>query len=152
MHDAGIGVCVAAPGRVRYLANAEGLLAKTDSIDAELTRRFAEKILLPLQSKPDPDARKLREMSDFRRMLSDDIVKTNNRLELAEGDLREQLQSQLTHLKGLKKKPSPASSVSRPIPSKAATSKAKPPFAADAPMSATSSTWLPSPLHEATRF
>ncbi len=104
MLDAGIGVCVAAPGRVRYLAHAEGLLAKTDSIDAELIRRFAEKIPLPLQIKPDPDACKLRQMSDFRRMLSDDIVKTGNRLELAEGYLREQLQSQLAHLQDLKKK------------------------------------------------
>ncbi len=103
MLDAGIEVCVAAPGRVRYLAHAEGLLAKTDSIDAELIRRFAEKIPLPLQIKPDPDALKLRQMSDFRRMLSDDIVKTGNRLELAEGYLREQLQNQLTHLEILKK-------------------------------------------------
>jgi transposase len=104
MLDAGIGVCVAAPGRVRYLANAEGLLAKTDSIDAELIRRFAEKIPLPLQIKPDPTVKKLRQMSDFRRMLSDDIVKTGNRLELAEDYLREQLQKQLTHLEVLKKK------------------------------------------------
>jgi transposase len=104
MLDAGIEVCVAAPGRVRYLANAEGLLAKTDSIDAELIRRFAEKIPLPLQIKPDPDTCKLRQMSDFRRILSDDIVKTTNRLELAEGYLREQLQGQLIHLEGLKKK------------------------------------------------
>lgn len=104
MLDAGIEVCVAAPGRVRYLANAEGLLAKTDSIDAELIRRFAEKIPLPLQIKPDPDTCKLRQMSDFRRMLSDDIVKTSNRLELAEGYLREQLRSQLTHFESLKKK------------------------------------------------
>lgn len=104
MLDAGIGVCVAAPGRVRYLANAEGLLAKTDSIDAELIRRFAEKIPLPLQIKTDPTVKKLRQMSDFRRMLSDDIVKTNNRLELAEDYLREQLQKQLNHLEVLKKK------------------------------------------------
>ena len=85
MLDAGIEVCVAAPGRVRYLAHAEGLLAKTDSIDAELIRRFAEKIPLPLQIKADPDACTLRQMSDYRRMLNDDIVKTGNRLELAEG-------------------------------------------------------------------
>jgi len=103
MLDAGVEVCVAAPGRVRYLAHAEGLLAKTDSIDAELIRRFAEKIPLPLQLKPDPDACKLRQMSDFRHMLSDDIVKVGNRLELAEGYLREQLQNQLIHLAGLKK-------------------------------------------------
>jgi transposase len=104
MLDAGIEVCVAAPGRVRYLAHAEGLLAKTDSIDAELIRRFAEKIPLPLQIKQNPAAQRLRQMSDFRRMLSDDIVKASNRLELAEGYLREQLQSQLTHLEDLKKK------------------------------------------------
>lgn len=100
----GIEVCVAAPGRVRYLAHAEGLLAKTDSIDAELIRRFAEKIPLPCQIKPDPDTCKLRQMSDFRRMLTDDIVKATNRLELAEGYLREQLQEQLLHLESLKKK------------------------------------------------
>ncbi len=104
MLDAGIEVCVAAPGRVRYLAHAEGLLAKTDSIDAELIRRFAEKIPLPIQIKQDPAAQRLRQMSDFRRMLSDDIVKAGNRLELAESYLREQLQSQLTHLEDLKKK------------------------------------------------
>lgn len=104
MLDAGIEVCVAAPGRVRYLAHAEGLLAKTDSIDAELIRRFAEKIPLPIQIKQDPAAQRLRQMSDFRRMLSDDIVKASNRLELAEGYLREHLQSQLTHLEDLKKK------------------------------------------------
>jgi transposase len=104
MLDAGIEVCVAAPGRVRYLAHAEGLLAKTDSIDAELIRRFAEKIPLPLQIKPDPATAGLRQMSDYRRMLSDDIIKAENRLELAEGYLREQLQSQLAHLEGLKKK------------------------------------------------
>ncbi len=104
MLEAGIEVCVAAPGRVRYLAHAEGLLAKTDSIDAELIRRFAEKIRLPLQTKPDPAVLRLRQMSDFRRMLSDDIVKTNNRLELAEDYLREQLQSHLSQLQILKKK------------------------------------------------
>lgn len=104
MFNAGIGVAVAAPGRVRYLAHAEGLLAKTDSIDAELIRRFAEKIRLPLKVQTDPTVSRLREMSDFRRMLSDDIVKTNNRLELAEGYLGEQLRSQLAQLRELKKK------------------------------------------------
>jgi transposase len=101
--DAGIEVSVAAPGRVRYLAHAEGLLAKTDAIDAELIRRFAEKIPLPLQIKSDPDVCMLRQMSDYRRMLNDDIVKIGNRIELAEGYLREQLQRQLAHLEGLKK-------------------------------------------------
>jgi transposase len=101
--QSGIEVSVAAPGRVRYLAHAEGLLAKTDSIDAELIRRFAEKIPLPLQSKPDPHAVTLRHIADCRRMLSDDIVKTTHRLELAEGYLRTHLQTQLAHLKALKK-------------------------------------------------
>lgn len=102
--EAGIEVCVAAPGRVRYLAHAEGLLAKTDSIDAELIRRFAEKIDLPLQRQTDPAALRLRQMSDYRRMLSEDIVKTVNRLELAEGYLREQLEGLLAHLKSIKKR------------------------------------------------
>ena len=40
--QAGIEVCVAQPGRVRAFAYAEGLMAKTDRIDARLLRRFGE--------------------------------------------------------------------------------------------------------------
>lgn len=37
-------VCVVNPGRVRAFAHAEGLLAKTDRLDAQLLRRFGQKV------------------------------------------------------------------------------------------------------------
>jgi len=103
MHEAGIEVAVAAPGRVRHLANAEGLNAKTDAIDAALIRRFAEKIPVPLHRKPDPQAVRLREIGDFRHTVSQDITKCTNRLELARGYMKEQLEAHLQHLRISKK-------------------------------------------------
>jgi len=44
----GIDVCVVQPGRIRAFAHAEGLMAKTDRIDARLLRRFGKKITLRL--------------------------------------------------------------------------------------------------------
>jgi transposase len=40
--QAGVEVCLVQPARVRAFAHAEGLLAKTDRIDAALLRRFGE--------------------------------------------------------------------------------------------------------------
>ena len=104
MHKADIPVAVAAPGRVRHLALAEGLIAKTDSIDAELIRRFAEKIPIHLRQELDPQIIRLREITDMRRILTDDITQTKNRLELAKGYKKELLLEQLEQLKTLKKK------------------------------------------------
>jgi len=42
---ADIEVCLVMPGRVRAFARAEGLLAKTDRIDARLLRRFGQKMV-----------------------------------------------------------------------------------------------------------
>jgi len=97
--DAGIGVCVVPPGRVRHFALAEGLLAKTDRIDAELLARYGEKIRPPLELPADPAAVRLREMLDYRRIISDRRVATSAQLSLAKGYLREGLQAQLDGLK-----------------------------------------------------
>lgn len=88
---AGINISVVQPGRVRHFALAEGLLAKTDRIDAALIARFGEKINPRPEVAPDPDAVRLREMLEARRALVDVITETNARLELAEGYLAEQL-------------------------------------------------------------
>jgi transposase len=96
---AGTGVCVVPPGRVRHYALAEGLLAKTDQIDAELLARYGAGIRPPLELPADPAAVRLREMLDFRRITSDRIVATSSQLQLAQGYLREGLQGQFDHLK-----------------------------------------------------
>lgn len=94
----GIEVCVVQPGRVRSFAHAEGLLAKTDAIDACLLRRYGEKIEPRLAVPATPAAAILRELLEHRRQLSDQQVATRNRMELARPTLRRLLEEQLRFL------------------------------------------------------
>ncbi len=80
---AGIEVCVVQPGRVRAFAYAEGLMAKTDRIDARLLRRFGEKITLRLAVPADPAAATLRELLEHRRQLTTQLTEVVGRLALA---------------------------------------------------------------------
>ena len=93
MHKATVVVSVVQPGRVRHYALAEGILAKTDKIDAELIARFGEKINPRPDIEADPQAVKLREMLEARRVVLDAITENKRRLELAEGYLATQLKS-----------------------------------------------------------
>lgn len=67
-------VCVVNPGRVRAFAHAEGLLAKTDRLDAQLLRRFGQKVQPRLHAPMDQAAVTLRELLDYRRQVSDQLV------------------------------------------------------------------------------
>lgn len=91
-------VCVVNPGRVRAFAQAEGLLAKTDRLDAQLLRRFGEKVRPRLHAPMDQAAVTLRELLDYRRQLSDQFVAVRNRLELAGPVLRTRLARQVKFL------------------------------------------------------
>lgn len=97
--EAGIEVCVVQPARVRHFARAEGLHAKTDRIDAQLLARFGQRMLPRLELPAEPAAAKLREMLEFRRVLSDQVMETSARLDTAAGYLREKLQTLLGELK-----------------------------------------------------
>jgi len=81
--QAGIEVCVVQPARVRAFAYAEGLLAKTDRIDARLLRRFGEKINPRLAAPADPAATTLRELLEHRRQLTTQLTEVEGRLPLA---------------------------------------------------------------------
>ncbi len=98
MFAAAIPVCVVQPGRVRHFALAEGLLAKTDAIDAALIARFGGKIQPRPETPPEPDAVRLREMLEARRIIVDTITENRSRLELAEGYLAEELKRMLSSL------------------------------------------------------
>ena len=89
-----IEVCVVNPGRVRAFAHAEGLLAKTDRLDARLLRRFGEKVRPRLHAPMDEAAITLRELLDYRRQVSEHLVAIGNRLELAGVVLRRRLEAQ----------------------------------------------------------
>ena len=94
--QAGVEVCVVQPGRVRAFAQAEGLLAKTDQLDARLLRRFGQQLQPRLQVPASPAATVLRELLDHRRQLTDQRVAVESRLSLAgpvmTGLLRRQLE------------------------------------------------------------
>lgn len=81
--QAGIEVCVVQPGRVRAFAYAEGLMAKTDRIDARLLRRFGEKITLRLVVPADAATTTLRELLEHRRQLITQLTEVAGRLPLA---------------------------------------------------------------------
>lgn len=92
--EAGIEVCLVQAGRVRAFAYAEGLLAKTDRIDARLLRRFGQKIHPRLSVPTDPAARALRELLEHRRNLTEQLSEVEGRLPLAGQTLTPLLQRQ----------------------------------------------------------
>lgn len=81
--ESGIEVCVVQPGRVRAYAYAEGLMAKTDRIDARLLRRFGEKINPRLAAPMDAATTTLRELLEHRRQLTTQWVEVSGRRPLA---------------------------------------------------------------------
>ena len=91
-------VCVVNPGRVRAFAHAEGQLAKTDRLDARLLKRFGEKVRPRLHAPMDQASVALRELLDYRRQVSDQLVAVRNRRELAGQTLRALLDTQLRFL------------------------------------------------------
>ena len=92
--QAGIEVCVVQPGRVRAFAYAEGLMAKTDRIDARLLRRFGEKIEVRLAVPIEPALATLRELLEHRRQLTTQLTEVAARLALAGRTLRKLLERQ----------------------------------------------------------
>lgn len=92
--QAGIEVCVVHPRRVRAFAYAEGLLVKTDRIDARLLRRFGEKIGPRLVAPADPAAASLRELLEHRRQLTTQLTEVDGRIPLAGPTLRPLLATQ----------------------------------------------------------
>jgi transposase len=95
----GIEVCVVQPGRVRAFAYAEGLLAKTDKIDARLLRRYAQKVQLRLAVPVDAVLATLRELLEHRRALTTQLYEVEGRLPLAGATLAKLLGPQRTFLK-----------------------------------------------------
>lgn len=95
---AGIEVCVVQPGRVRAFAYAEGLLAKTDRIDARLLRRFGQKVQLRLAEPINASVATLRELLEHRRQLTTQVSEVEGRLPLAGETLKKLLGRQRTFL------------------------------------------------------
>lgn len=99
MLEAGIEVCVVQPSRVRAYAQAEGLIAKTDRIDARLLRRFGAAMDPRLATPQDHASATLRELIEHRRQLCTQLVEVEERRRLAGRTLDKLLQHQGTFLR-----------------------------------------------------
>jgi transposase len=90
-----IAVAIANPGRVRALAKAEGLLAKTDKIDARLIARFGQKMELRPQTAQDLAQRELSQWVSRRRQMVQMVTAEKNRLQTAPEAIQESILSHI---------------------------------------------------------
>lgn len=84
-------VIVVSPLRVRRYAEALGLLAKTDELDAYLIAAFAEAIKPPVQAPADPEASKIKDMIVRRRQLIEMRTMEKNRLPIMPEELADSM-------------------------------------------------------------
>lgn len=98
--SAGVPVAVVNPRQVRDFARATGRLAKTDSIDAEVLARFAEKVAPQVRALPDEQQRELTALVVRRRQLTEMLVAEKHRLRRAAAAVRPDIEAHITYLQG----------------------------------------------------
>ena len=79
--EAALPVAVVQPGRVRSYARSQGLLAKTDRIDAVIIAKFGEHSKPRQYQRPPQEQEHLRALADRRKQIVEDRVREQNRLE-----------------------------------------------------------------------
>ena len=79
LHGALVTVSLIQPKRARAFAVADGILAKTDKIDAALLTRFGERLLPPATPPPTPLQRELSDLVTRRNQFTDLLVMEKNR-------------------------------------------------------------------------
>lgn len=95
---AGLPVIVVNPRQVRDFAKALGKLAKTDPIDAEVLRRFAEAVQPAYRPLADADTRELEALLTRRRQLLAMLVAERQRLAQAAPVVRRELKAHIAWL------------------------------------------------------
>ena len=83
LQTAALPVIVVNPRRVREYARSQGLLAKTDQIDARILAEFAQSPRVQVRELPDAQGRQRRELLARKRQLVETHVAERNRLEHA---------------------------------------------------------------------
>jgi transposase len=91
-------VVVANPRQVRDFAKATGQLAKTDAIDAQVLALFAERVRPEPRPVPDDALTALEELLTRRRQLIEMLTAEKNRLGVARGPVRRDLQQHIRFL------------------------------------------------------
>lgn len=80
----GLPLIIVQPMKVRQFARAEGLMAKTDKIDAQLIARFGKVLSLEPRPLPDEKVRKVRDLLARKRQLNEQRTRELNRLHKAQ--------------------------------------------------------------------
>ncbi len=83
LSEAGFQVFVVNPRRIKAFRDAEGLIAKTDRLDAALIARFAHKMSQDLRPLPDAELLTLKALSTRRRQLTELVAMEKTRLKQA---------------------------------------------------------------------
>ena len=94
----GLPVVIANPRQVRDFAKATGQLAKTDAIDAHVLALFAERVRPEPRPLPEEALLALEELLTRRRQLVEMLTAERNRLLLARGPVRRDLQQHIRFL------------------------------------------------------
>ena len=108
LHESDIPVAVINPFRARQFADSIGQLAKTDTIDAELLARFAERMSPEPSTPPCGPTRALRELHTARRQVVDELGDLKRRLQttdhpLAADQIQERIAMAMRHKAALEK-------------------------------------------------
>jgi transposase len=98
LQAAGLPAAVVNPKRVRHFAQAHGLLAKSDRIDAAVLARFAAQVRPIVRELPDALGQQLQMLVHRRQDLVDMIVAEKNRCEAADKWLLGQIRAHIRHL------------------------------------------------------
>jgi len=96
--EAGLPTVVVNPKRTRDFARSLGLLAKTDTIDAQALAHFADSVRPEVRDLADQDAQALSAKLDRRRQLGIFLTADRNRLHTASSAIRDSIQAHITWL------------------------------------------------------
>jgi transposase len=95
LSEAGYGVAVVNPTRVRRFAEAMGVLAKTDKIDAQMIAHFASVVRPPANGRQTPLEEQLAAYVERRRQLLVELVAEKNRLSTCPECVREGIEEHI---------------------------------------------------------
>lgn len=96
---AGLTVAVVNPRQVRDFARASGRLAKTDRLDAQVLARFGAALRPEARPLPSEETRELDQLVTRRRQVRDMLQAEQNRLALARGAVKRQIQAHVDWLR-----------------------------------------------------
>lgn len=99
LSKAGIPATLINPSRVRAFAKSEGLLAKTDYLDAKVLLRFAQERNPRIRKTNEPLKEKLTMLMDRRSQLSDQLTQEKNRSEKAQKWIQSSINRSIRFLK-----------------------------------------------------